>query len=104
MTYVTIDRFEGAQAVLEDDEERTFAVPRERLPAGAKPGDVLEIECMIPTVGVYPIATANEKDQISAPLMSRFAVIEIPDYTPEETEKRRAYARRLEEMLRHPPA
>ena len=42
------------------------------------------IECMIPTVGVYPIATASEKDKISAPLMSRFAVIEIPDYTPEE--------------------
>ena len=39
---------------------------------------------MIPTVGVYPIATANDKNQISAPLMSRFAVIEIPDYTPEE--------------------
>ena len=70
MTYVTIDRFEGTQAVLEDDEERTFAVPRERLPAGAKPGDVLESEG-----GAY-----------------------IP-----ETEKRRAYARRLEEMLRHPP-
>ena len=31
--------------------------------------------------GVYPIATANDKDQISAPLMSRFAVIDIPDYT-----------------------
>lgn len=42
------------------------------------------IECMVPTVGVYPIATANDKDQISAPLMSRFAVIDIPDYTPEE--------------------
>ena len=42
------------------------------------------MECMIPTGGVYPIATANDKDQISAPLMSRFAVIEIPDYTPEE--------------------
>ncbi len=42
------------------------------------------MECMIPTVGVYPIATANDKSQISAPLMSRFAVIEIPDYTPEE--------------------
>ena len=42
------------------------------------------IECMIPTVGVYPIATANDKDQISAPLMSRFAVIDIPDYTAEE--------------------
>lgn len=42
------------------------------------------MECMIPTVGVYPIATANDKEQISAPLMSRFAVIDIPDYTPEE--------------------
>ena len=42
------------------------------------------IECMIPTVGVYPIATANDKNQISAPLMSRFAMIEIPDYTFEE--------------------
>lgn len=42
------------------------------------------MECMIPTVGVYPIATANDKSQISAPLMSRFAVIDIPDYTAEE--------------------
>ncbi len=42
------------------------------------------IECMIPTAGVYPIATANDKSRISAPLMSRFAVIDIPDYTPEE--------------------
>lgn len=42
------------------------------------------MECMIPTSGVYPIATANDKDQISAPLMSRFAVIEIPGYTVEE--------------------
>ncbi len=42
------------------------------------------MECMIPTVGVYPIATANDKNQISTPLMSRFAVIELPDYTPEE--------------------
>ena len=42
------------------------------------------MECMIPTVGVYPIATANDKSQISAPLMSRFAVIELPDYTAEE--------------------
>ncbi len=42
------------------------------------------MECMIPTVGVYPIATANDKSMISAPLMSRFAVIDIPDYTPDE--------------------
>lgn len=42
------------------------------------------IECRIPTVGVYPIATANDKENISVPLMSRFAVIDIPDYTFEE--------------------
>ncbi|MCR5468868.1 MAG: AAA family ATPase [Lachnospiraceae bacterium] len=42
------------------------------------------MECMIPTSGVYPIATANEKSEISAPILSRFAVIELPDYTPEE--------------------
>ena len=42
------------------------------------------MECMVPTSGVYPIATANNKEQISAPLMSRFAVIDIPDYTLEE--------------------
>ena len=42
------------------------------------------IECTIPTGGVYPIATANEKSRISSPLLSRFAVIDIPDYTPEE--------------------
>ncbi len=42
------------------------------------------MECMIPTDGVYPIATANDKSLISAPIMSRFAVIEIPDYTNEE--------------------
>ena len=42
------------------------------------------MECMVPTGGVYPIATANDKSKISAPLMSRFAVIDIPDYTPDE--------------------
>jgi len=42
------------------------------------------MECMIPTDGVYPIATANDKSKISAPIMSRFAVIEIPDYSKEE--------------------
>lgn len=42
------------------------------------------IECMIPTGGVYPIATANDKASISAPLLSRFAVIDIPDYTADE--------------------
>ena len=49
-------------------------------------GDMLDkvIEHFPEHAGVYPIATANDKSQISAPLMSRFAVIDIPDYTPEE--------------------
>ena len=63
---------------------------------GGNPADVLltlldnlgftdnYLECMIPTRGVYPIATANDLSAISAPLLSRFAVIEIPDYTAEE--------------------
>ncbi len=42
------------------------------------------MECNIPTSGVYPIATANDKKAISAPLLSRFAVIELPDYSVEE--------------------
>ena len=42
------------------------------------------MECQIPTQGVYPIATANNKDRISEPLITRFAVIDIPDYTSEE--------------------
>ncbi len=44
------------------------------------------MECQIPTTGVYPIATANNLANISKPLLSRFSVIRIPDYTPEEKE------------------
>ncbi len=42
------------------------------------------MECTVPTTGVYPIATANDRSRISDPLMTRFAVIDIPDYSPEE--------------------
>lgn len=42
------------------------------------------IECRIPTAGVYAIATANDRSAISAPLLSRFAIIELPDYTEDE--------------------
>ena len=67
--------------------------------SGANPADALltlldnlgftdnYIECMVPTAGVYPIATANDKSRISEPLMTRFAVIDIPDYTPEEKKR-----------------
>lgn len=50
------------------------------------------MECMIPTVGVYPIATANDKDQISAPLMSRFAWL---IYRTILRRKRRSYSLNL---------
>lgn len=42
------------------------------------------IACSVPTDGIYPIATANDLSKISSPLLSRFEVIEIPDYTPDE--------------------
>lgn len=42
------------------------------------------MECTIPTTGVYPIATANDKSKISDPLMTRFALIDIPDYSFDE--------------------
>ena len=53
-----------------------------RIYTNAKPGIIMDAFSV--AGGVYPIATANDKSQISAPLMSRFAVIELPDYTAEE--------------------
>jgi DUF3006 family protein len=41
----TIDRFEdGDWAVLEDDQGRTFSLPRRWLPAEAREGDVLKVD------------------------------------------------------------
>lgn len=58
------------------------------------------MECMVPTVGVYPIATANDKEMISAPILSRFAVIELPDYTT--LEKKIIFSKfALPKVLRH---
>jgi hypothetical protein len=39
--HYTIDRFEGAWAVLENDQAQTFNVPRAWLPTDAREGDVL---------------------------------------------------------------
>jgi hypothetical protein len=41
MPHYTIDRFEGAWAVLENEQAQTFQVPRAWLPADAREGDVL---------------------------------------------------------------
>jgi hypothetical protein len=44
MPRYTIDRFEGdAWAVLEDEDARTFNVPRRWLPPDAREGDVLDV-------------------------------------------------------------
>ena len=42
MALYTIDRFEGDWAVLETEDARTFNVPRDWLPSGAREGDVLK--------------------------------------------------------------
>lgn len=44
MPRYTIDRFEGKDwAVLEDDQARTFSIPRHWLPAETREGDVLNV-------------------------------------------------------------
>ena len=43
MSRYTIDRFEGADwTVLEDDQARTFRIPRPWVPVDAREGDVLD--------------------------------------------------------------
>ena len=41
---VTIDRFEGDYAVCEKPDRTMFNIPKEKLPAAAKEGDILVIE------------------------------------------------------------
>ncbi|ADU26933.1 DUF3006 domain-containing protein [Ethanoligenens harbinense] len=55
MRYI-IDRFEGETAVLEEDSGVMRDVPRNRLPAGAKQGDVLT-----ETNGIFSVDTAATK-------------------------------------------
>ena len=44
MPHYTIDRFEGSEwAVLEDERARTFSVPRQWIPAEAREGDVVTV-------------------------------------------------------------
>jgi len=43
MRRLVLDRFEGAYALFENDDEKTFAIAANELPAGAKEGDVIAI-------------------------------------------------------------
>lgn len=67
--YYSIDRFEDAAAVLQDDDGKNITVIRTLLPADAKQGDVLKLEN-----GRY-----------------------LP--APDETARRRKYIRELQEKL-----
>lgn len=68
--YVAIDRLEGGLAVLEDEDGNLRTVERGQLPAEARAGDVLAFD-----------GSAYRIDQ-------------------EETQRRRDYNRRLEELLK----
>jgi hypothetical protein len=42
--FFAIDRFEeGDWVVLEDDQTRTFSIPRQWLPSEARPGDIVKV-------------------------------------------------------------
>ena len=81
----TLDKLEAEmkKIIKEGHELKRYTLPREEaikfMQEKNEPFKVEPVSYthLIPTVGVYPIATANDKDQISAPLMSRFAVIDI---------------------------
>ena len=53
-----------------------------RVYSNAKPGIIMDAFSVSRQSNLVFIT--NDKENISAPLMSRFAVIDIPDYTPEE--------------------
>lgn len=42
------------------------------------------LDTAIPTDGLFSIATCNDKDKLSAPLLDRFEVIDLPAYSREE--------------------
>ena len=68
--FVILDRWEGEYAVLEREDGETFNAPRASLPDGIRAGDVL--------------------DWIDGAFLA----------APEETQRRREYARRLQDRLR----
>lgn len=43
MMMLSIDRFDGAYAICEGDNEKLYAIEKSELPMGAKPGDVLKL-------------------------------------------------------------
>ena len=65
-----IDRFEGSYAVCERPDRAMFNIPRSKLPAGAKEGDVLAIEG--DTILIDLIATAQRKKAAAEGLQKLF--------------------------------
>ena len=83
MARYAIDRFEGGEwAVLEDDEARTFRVPRHWLPPAAREGDVVN---------------ATEQDAGTGSRVLRF------ELDPAARQARLDQARRLRDQLPRGP-
>ncbi len=60
---VTIDRFEGEFAVVEKEDRAMLNIRRERLPQGAREGDILIIEG--DSITIDKSGTANRKQRIN---------------------------------------
>ena len=76
MPHFTIDRFEADWVVLEDEQARTFRIPRMWVPPGAREGDVLNAEYQSPgnTAGLVRLEIdANAREQRLADAESRRA-------------------------------
>jgi hypothetical protein len=59
---VIIDRFEGDFAVCEKDDKKMINIEKDKMPFGAKEGDVLNIEGSF--IIINKTATAKRKDEI----------------------------------------
>jgi hypothetical protein len=64
MRTLTIDRFEGTYAICEDSEEKFFAIDVSELPAGAKEGDVLNVDDAQGTISIDGEATAKKRAKL----------------------------------------
>ncbi len=67
---VIIDRFEGEMAVCEQADRTMLNIPRSRLPAEAKEGDVLIVEDE--SIRIDPSATLKRKKSINARFKSLY--------------------------------
>lgn len=64
MKTLIIDRFEGTYAICEDNDQKFFAIEISELPAGAKEGDVLDVDDAEGTLSINGEATAQKRSKV----------------------------------------